>query len=683
MTRYRPLADHIWSLILGVSVRTKIMGMILGLTLVLGFGVTFLVRVSMTRTLVQELEQRGISIGRDLAARSTDPILIHDTFALYQLLRDTVANNPDLRYAFILDTEGQVLVHSFVPEGGDPANAGFPLALIDANQVASHERYHQQLLQTNEGPIHDFAVPIFEGRAGTARVGLSETRLRATIDAVTRQLLLTTLAVAIVGVAAAAFLTWILTRPILELVSVTRAVARGDLTQKAPHWANDEIGKLSDAFNHMLDDLAAAQAESEAYNQELLRRNRELAVLNAVAEAVSEPLALEPLLERALERVLDLLDLEAGWIMLIDGSRSTTPEVAGAVGMPYDIARREAEFGFPNCPCGRVLETGEPMLIHPLKDTCPVSSMCLRDGRPVTCHASIPLIAKSRVLGVFNIVAGTPSEFGWDELRLLSAIGAQLGVAIENAQLWEELREKEALRGQLLDKVIHAQEEERQRIARELHDETSQALTSFMVGLKVLEGAKSTEEVRQRAAELRQVVADALESVRNLALELRPSTLDDMGLIPTLERYTHDYSQKFGITVDFHTLGFDRTRLPPQVETTLYRIVQEALTNVARHADADTVSVLLERQASRLLIIVEDNGRGFDAEKLLRSRSHEKRLGLYGMRERANLIGGELTIESQPGAGTTIFVEVPLDDNRLLNPDSVDPDLGNLQTAEA
>jgi len=659
--RYQPFLKQVWKLISAVSVRTKIMGMILGLTLVLGFGVTLLVRISMTRTLIQELDRRGISIGRDLAARSADPILIHDTYALYQLLRDTVANNPDLRYAFILDPSGQVLVHSFLAEGQKPETAGFPVGLIGANRVASHERYRRQLIETNEGVIHDFAVPIFEGRAGTARVGLSEARLRETVNAVTRQMLLTTVAVALVGIAGATFLTWLLTRPILELVSVTRAVARGDLSRRAPHWADDEIGALSDAFNQMVEDLAAAQAETEAYNRELLRRNRELAVLNAVATAVSGPLALEPLLERALDRVLGLLDLEAGWVILLDQTGNGATTLACAVGMDAEIARREAQVGFQSCPCRRVLETAQSMVISPLQDTCPLAGIQLQDRRPATCHAAVPLIVKSRVVGIFNVAASDPSRFGSDELRLLNAIGAQLAVAIENARLWEELKEKEALRGQLLDKVIRAQEEERQRIARELHDETSQALTSFMVGLKVLEGAENIEEVRQRAAELRRIAAGVLESVRSLALELRPSVLDDMGLIPALERYTRDYSRKFGITVDFHTVGIDGTRLRPQVETALYRIVQEALTNVARHADASTVSVLLERQANRLMVIVEDDGKGFDVDRLLRFGSPEEKLGLFGMRERASLIGGELTIESSPGAGTTVFVEVPLD----------------------
>ncbi len=662
MKHCRAFFARTWAMLGAVSVRAKIMGMILGLTFLLGFGVTLQVRMSMSRTLGQELEQRGVSVARDVAARSADPILIRDTYALYQLLGDTVANNPDLRYAFLLDEHGQVLVHSFSRDEGKAHTAGLPPGLIAANRVVANERHHWQVIDTNEGPMYDFAVPIFEGRAGTARIGLSESRMRETVDAVTRQLLLTTVAVAIIGVGAAAFLTWLLTRPILELVSVTRAVARGDLSRKAGRLADDEIGRLSDAFNQMVDDLAVAQQQSEAFNQELLRRNRELAVLNAVADAVRVPLELEPLLERALERVLRLLDLEAGWVTLTDPAAEGGYELAGAVGIPRDIALRETRDRFPDCPCGRVLETAESTVIAPLHESCPVSAMTHKGGGPITCHAAIPLIVKSRVLGLLAVAAGDPSRFGDDQLRLLTAIGAQLAVAIENAQLWAELKTKEAVRGQLLDKVIYAQEEERKRIARELHDETSQALTSFMVDLKLVERADSADAVRVIAEQLRRRAAEALENVRSLALELRPSMLDDMGLIPALERYTQDFSSKTGTTVDFHAQGLDGTRLLPRVETALYRVVQEALANVSRHAQADTVSVLLERQAARLVVIVEDNGRGFDADRLLRSGSLEEKLGLYGMQERASLVGGELAIESRPGAGTTVFVEIPLDE---------------------
>jgi signal transduction histidine kinase len=164
---------------------------------------------------------------------------------------------------------------------------------------------------------------------------------------------------------------------------------------------------------------------------------------------------------------------------------------------------------------------------------------------------------------------------------LLTAIGQQIGVAVENAALYEELHQKERLRGQLLEKVITVQEEERKRISRELHDETGQALTSLMVGLKVLAGAASLQEVQEKASQLRAVAAQTLDSVHHLALELRPSVLDDLGLVAAMQRYAKDWGENFGLRVDFQVTGLDR-RLSPQVETTAYRVVQEALTNVAR-----------------------------------------------------------------------------------------------------
>lgn len=223
----------------------------------------------------------------------------------------------------------------------------------------------------------------------------------------------------------------------------------------------------------------------------------------------------------------------------------------------------------------------------------------------------------------------------------------------------EELRQKESLRSQLLEKVITAQEEERKRIARELHDETGQALTSLMVGLKVLAGAASLPEVQEKAGQLRAVAAQTLDSVHRLALELRPSVLDDLGLVAAMQRYVKDWGENLGLRVDFQVTGLDR-RLPSQIETTVYRVVQEALTNVARHAEAQNVSVLLEYRGDSVVCIVEDDGRGFDVEKALKANDR-RRLGLYGMQERISLVGGKLAVESTAGVGTTVFVEIPLD----------------------
>ena len=235
----------------------------------------------------------------------------------------------------------------------------------------------------------------------------------------------------------------------------------------------------------------------------------------------------------------------------------------------------------------------------------------------------------------------------------------RLGVAF--GEMSKELKRREEIRQQLLSKVINAQEEERKRIAIELHDQASQSLTSLIVGLKVLE-TQSSPETQKSITDLKKLAAVTLAEIHNLAVELGPSSLDDLGLIAALRQYTREYSSKFGIETDFHATGLEEKRLLPMTEITLYRIVQEALTNVVRHAAATKVSVLVHPKGNSIVTIVEDDGKGFDVKEVFSSRKSEHRLGLYGMQERASIIGGVLTIESTPGVGTTIFVEVPLEE---------------------
>ena len=223
-----------------------------------------------------------------------------------------------------------------------------------------------------------------------------------------------------------------------------------------------------------------------------------------------------------------------------------------------------------------------------------------------------------------------------------------------------ELEFKEEMTSQLLKKVINAQEEERKRIARELHDQTSQSLTSLMIGLKILKSAKTLDEVTKRSDDLRELTSKTLEEVHDLAIQLRPTVLDDIGLDIALQKYVADYSMKFNIKVDYHSIGFDSFRLPTEIEIVIYRVVQEALANILKHSEARNACLLLENRGNLLKVIVEDNGKGFDVRKVMSSEIDGK-LGLFGMQERINLISGDITIESTPGNGTNIYITVPID----------------------
>jgi PAS domain S-box-containing protein len=223
-----------------------------------------------------------------------------------------------------------------------------------------------------------------------------------------------------------------------------------------------------------------------------------------------------------------------------------------------------------------------------------------------------------------------------------------------------ERRRHAEVRARLLEQVIAARDEEQRRLARELHDETGQALTSLLVGLRALEGASSLAAVHDHVAELRQVTARTLDEVGRLARGLRPAVLDELGLVPAIEQLALDYAQAHGVAVDVSAVAFGPGRLPPVVETTIYRIVQEALTNTAKHAGAGAASVVLQRRGNVVQAIVSDDGCGFDVEATLRTPAAWAHLGLHGMRERAALLGGAVTIESTPGDGTTIYARVPV-----------------------
>jgi len=472
-----------------------------------------------------------------------------------------------------------------------------------------------------------------------------------------------------------------------QLLGAVKRVSQDDLDPRVTIRGHDEITELETAFNQMADGLKEKQELEQKVRErteQLQTQAERLSALNTLASTVGESLDLGEVLRRALDEVLKLMTVRGGWIVL----RNVQGDGLGPMtsrGLPEQVALAQVQCAWSRSIHSEVLEMGYPRVFpyaaeltcpavehfrdtgrakdfpHGLEYSCPAARYFQREG--LVFRACVPLTSKDRVLGVMSLVGDASDkvqDLTEDVLEMLTAVGRQIGIAVENASLYEELSREEELRRQLLERLITVQEEERKRIARELHDQTGQPLISLIMTLKVLEEADSLTEVRAYTEDLRDTVSQILKEVHDLALQLRPSILDDLGLLAALRHHVGEYEHRFRVPVDFQVVGLEGQRLSPETETALYRIVQEALTNVARHAQADSVSVLIENRGGSVTLIVDDDGKGFDVERVMGSGPHERNLGLYGMRERASLLSGTLTLESTPGVGTAVFVEIPL-----------------------
>ncbi|UCE63723.1 MAG: PAS domain S-box protein [Nitrospirota bacterium] len=223
-----------------------------------------------------------------------------------------------------------------------------------------------------------------------------------------------------------------------------------------------------------------------------------------------------------------------------------------------------------------------------------------------------------------------------------------------------ERKQSQIIHSHLLKRAIHAEEEERRRIARELHDETGQALTSLLVGLRTLQESKNLGQMKEQALKLRKITKKTIQEVQRMALGLSPSILEDLGLEAAVERLAGDFKETHAVAPTLTLKGLESQKLPFEVETSLYRIIQEALTNIAKYADAKNIDIFIDCQSSSIQMTVKDNGCGFEPTPLSYATNEPKQLGLHGMRQRAIGLGGKFLIESTPGRGTTVYVEIPL-----------------------
>jgi signal transduction histidine kinase len=430
-------------------------------------------------------------------------------------------------------------------------------------------------------------------------------------------------------------------RNFLGVPILLRGVAFGNL-----YLTEKEDGAEFTEEDEELTQLLAAQAAVAIENARLYESSTRwlshLRSLNEIGTALASEIELEPLLGLVARRLRELVRARLVLIALPQGEELI---VAAADGESADgIAGRRLEVG--SSKAGRVLQRGHSERVDSVLDDPEVDQQAARQFG-VQSALYVPLIARGRAIGVLiaHDKIGPQPAFGDDDLRLAESLAGRAAVAVDLS---------ERVGRDALARVVAAQELERKRLARELHDETGQALTSILLGLKPLEQTASSEVDRAAVASVRSLVVSTLQDVRRLAVELRPSALDDFGLSTAVERLAETFRDSTGMRVDVEA-NLGDLRLPTAVETTLYRIVQEALANIVKHAGAAHVSILLARKEASVTAVVEDDGQGFDA----RGVSHDA-LGIVGMRERVGLVGGRLVIESAAGSGTTVVAEVPI-----------------------
>jgi signal transduction histidine kinase len=422
---------------------------------------------------------------------------------------------------------------------------------------------------------------------------------------------------------------------------ILRGVAYGNLYLTEKNGGGD----FTDEDEELVS-LLAAQAAVAVENARLYESatswSQQLESLNEIGGALVGELELSPLLDLVATRLRGLIGARLVAIALPagDGLRIAAADGEGATDLEaFNSLERDSKTG-------RVLERGRSERIDSLLEDPEVNQdVTRRLGASTGLY--VPLLARERPIGVLvaHDKIGPDPRFSSADLRLAEQFANRAAIAVDLSRRVA----RDALR-----RVVSGQELERRRLARELHDETGQALTSILLGLRAVEEADSPDEMSTAASDLRELVVGTLQDVRRLAVQLRPKALDDFGLVAAVEHLVQTFSEATAIRVDLEAqLG--EKRLPAEVETTLYRIVQEALTNIVKHAGASRVSVLLIRSSTSATVVIEDDGQGFDPAEL-----REDGMGIIGMRERVELHEGRLTVESTPGSGATLVAEVPL-----------------------
>jgi signal transduction histidine kinase len=387
-----------------------------------------------------------------------------------------------------------------------------------------------------------------------------------------------------------------------------------------------------------------------------------LMALSRVSAAISGLHELDAILRIGLDNVLNIMNGTVGGIMLLDeSSQMLFYRVYHGLSDKY---AEEVRLKLGEGIAGKVAQSGRAVLLEDISSEPNAAWIDLVRLEGLRAFISVPLRAKDNVLGVLNVASRVPHSFTKEDVHLLHSIGDQLGTAIEQARLHERLRKARERLRKLARQNLVAEEEERRRIARELHDETSQSLSGIALQLEALVemSAKSCNQDAELIARLKKVQSLTVQvhkEVSRVISNLHPAVLDTLGLVAAVRQHAHSRLQPLNINVTVEVKGTEM-RFPSDVEAALFRVVQGTIGNIAEHSKAKNASIVLAYQPDEFSLIISDDGQGFDVSKITDVEASGRGRGLFSMRERIGFLGGTSGIESKIGAGTTLWAKIPI-----------------------
>ncbi|MCZ6626529.1 MAG: GAF domain-containing sensor histidine kinase, partial [Deltaproteobacteria bacterium] len=427
------------------------------------------------------------------------------------------------------------------------------------------------------------------------------------------------------------------------------------LTREEHQFSNEEV-----AFLYTVAGQAAIAIQNAQLYEQVERRTHELSALQSVTATASQSLDLDIVLREVIKKIREIFHFDATRIFLFDPQMDELHLRASFEAKPEPWAQvRVFRRGQGNA--GRVAETGEPLIFEDVRSDPRYQKL---SHTRTTQHAGFsflgvfPIKSKLWTVGTIACMGQNPRRLTPGEIQLITSMAGQIGIAVENATLFQKTVTRAKELTALSRRLVEVQEAERRSIARELHDEVGQLLTGLKLTLNRSRRGPAGNN-NDNFTQALTLVDELIRRVRDLSLDLRPAMLEDLGLLPVLLWHFEQYTAQTRVKVSFEHSGLNGQRFQLNVETAAYRIVQEALTNIARYAKVRKATVRVCADQSNLNVRVENQGVGFDPQAAL---AGGKASGLTGMRERAISLGGQLTIESAPGArsGTKLTADLPL-----------------------